>query len=129
MANGAPGSAFDELAAIGPQPIWAGVTARAVHGRRVTLSVIELEAGAVIPEHAHENEQVGIVLSGSMRFRIADEERIVRPGATWSIAPNVPHAVEVGPDGCIVVEVFAQRRDDWDSIAADEPREPRWPTG
>jgi quercetin dioxygenase-like cupin family protein len=122
-------SAFDELAAIGPKPIWDGIAARTVQGRQVTLSVVELDPGTAIPEHAHENEQVGIVLSGSMRFRIADEERLVRPGATWAIAPNVPHAVEVGPDGCIAVEVFAPERDDWDAIAPDEPRAPRWPTG
>jgi quercetin dioxygenase-like cupin family protein len=98
-----------------------------VQGQRVTLGVVELDAGAVIPEHAHENEQVGLLLSGSMRLRVGDDERDARPGTTWAIPPNVPHAVEVGPAGCVVVEVFVPGRDDWRAIQPDEPRAPRWP--
>ena len=119
-------SAFDELNEIVPQRIWNGVAARAVHGQRVTFSVIELDADTVIPEHAHENEQLGMVLAGSMRFRIGDEARDVAAGSTWSIPPNVPHDVQVGPDGCVVVEVFAPARDDWRG-AEPLARAPRWP--
>jgi hypothetical protein len=39
----------------------------------------------------------------------------------------VPHDVVVGPEGAVVVEVFAPRRADWQAIARDEPRPPRWP--
>jgi quercetin dioxygenase-like cupin family protein len=120
-------SAFGDLAACEPLRIWDGVAARAVTGERVTLSIVELDPGAVIPEHAHENEQVGMVLAGSMRFRIGDETREVAPGTTWNIGANVPHEVEVGPEGCVVVEVFAPPRADWDGLARDEPRSPRWP--
>jgi quercetin dioxygenase-like cupin family protein len=120
-------SAFDELPSLRPLPIWDGVAVRAVEGERVTLGVIELDPGAVIPEHAHENEQLGVVLAGSMRFRIGDEEREVAPGSTWSIPANVPHSVEVGPDGCVAAEVFAPARDDWDAIEPDGARSPRWP--
>ena len=56
-------SAFDHVAAIGPQPIWAGVTSRAVHGEQLTVTVIELDPGATVPEHSHANEQVGIMLA------------------------------------------------------------------
>jgi quercetin dioxygenase-like cupin family protein len=120
-------SVFGELPSIRPLPIWDGVAARAVPGERVTLSVIELAPGAVVPEHAHENEQVGIALAGSMRFRIGEEERDVRAGSTWSIPANVPHSVTVGPDGCVVVEVFAPRRDDWSAVEPEPPRPPLWP--
>ncbi len=120
-------SFFDDLAALPPLPIWTGVVARAVESERLTLSVVELDAGAVIPEHAHENEQVGLLLSGSMRFRIDDETRDAAAGTTWSIPASVPHEVEVGPEGAVVVEVFAPRRDDWRAVERDEPRQPRWP--
>jgi quercetin dioxygenase-like cupin family protein len=62
-----------------------------------------------------------------MRFRIGDESQVVLPGSTWAIPSHVPHEVEVGPDGCVVVEVFAPRRDDWTRVERDEPRAPRWP--
>jgi quercetin dioxygenase-like cupin family protein len=121
-------SVFEDLAALRPLPIWDGVVARAVESGRLTLSVVELDPGAVIPEHAHENEQVGLLLTGSMRFRVGNESRDAVPGTTWSIPANVPHDVVVGPDGAVVVEVFAPRRDDWEAIGRDEPRPPRWPT-
>ncbi len=118
---------FDELAALPPLPIWDGIAARAVESERLTLSVVELDPDAVIPEHSHENEQVGLLLTGSMRFRVGDETRDAVPGTTWAIPPNVPHDVVVGPEGAVVVEVFAPRREDWQAIALDEPRPPRWP--
>jgi quercetin dioxygenase-like cupin family protein len=67
------------------------------------------------------------VLSGSLRFRIGGETRELAPGGTWSIPSNVPHAVEVGPEGAVVIDVFAPTRDDWKAIEPGTPRPPRWP--
>jgi quercetin dioxygenase-like cupin family protein len=120
-------SAFADLAAIGPQQIWDGVLGRVVKGERVTFAVIELDADSLVPEHRHENEQLGVLLSGSVRFRIGDETRELRPGATWCIPGDTPHEVQVGPDGAVVAEVFAPTRDDWDAIPQGEPTPPRWP--
>lgn len=120
-------SAFDELAAIGPQDIWKGVAVRAVHGERITLGVVELEPDSVVPEHRHENEQLGIVLSGSLTFRVGDESRDLGPGGTWRIPANTPHEVTTGPDGAVVIDVFAPTRDDWSAFEARDPRAPRWP--
>lgn len=120
-------SAFDDLVSISPHAIWDGVRARVVESDRVTFSVIELDPGTVVPEHAHDNVQVGVLVAGSARFRIGDEESDVEPGGTWSIPSNVPHEVEVGPDGAVVVEVFAPRRADWSALERLEPSVPEWP--
>ena len=120
-------SAFDELAAIGPQDIWEGVAARAVHGERITLGVVELEPGAVVPEHSHENEQLGMVLTGSVTFRVGNETRELGPGGTWCIPSNAPHEVTVGPEGAVVLDVFAPTRDDWAAFEPQAPRAPHWP--
>jgi quercetin dioxygenase-like cupin family protein len=81
----------------------------------------------VVPEHSHENEQLGLVLRGSVRFRVGDETRELGPGDTWTIPSNVPHEVEVGPDGAEVIDVFAPVRADWGAYEPEEPRPPRWP--
>jgi quercetin dioxygenase-like cupin family protein len=120
-------SAFDELGRMEPLRIWDGVAGRAVQGANMTFSVIELDANAHIPEHAHENEQIGVALAGSMRFRIGDETQEVKAGTTWTIPANVPHEVEVGPEGCVVVEAFAPGRADWHGLERDAPRAPLWP--
>jgi quercetin dioxygenase-like cupin family protein len=120
-------SAFEELAAIGPQDIWNGVVVRAVQGERITLGVVELEPNSVVPEHSHENEQLGIVLSGSLTFRVGDEARKLAPGGTWCIPPNTPHEVTTGPEGAVVIDVFAPTRDDWSAFDHQPSRAPRWP--
>jgi quercetin dioxygenase-like cupin family protein len=120
-------SAFAELPAIGPQDIWNGVAVRAVHGERITLGVVELEPDSVVPEHSHENEQLGMVLAGSLTFRVANESRELGPGGTWRIPANVPHEVVTGPDGAVVIDVFAPTRGDWSAFEPREPQAPRWP--
>jgi quercetin dioxygenase-like cupin family protein len=120
-------SAFADIDLLGPQRIWDGIVGRTVHGERVTLSLLELEAGAVVPEHAHANEQVGVLLDGSVRFTIGGETRELRRGGAWRILAHVPHSVTVGPEGALIVEVFSPVRDDWHAIETQEPRPARWP--
>ena len=98
-----------------------------MHGERLTLGVVELDPDSVVPEHRHENEQLGMVLSGSVVFRVGDESRELSAGGTWRIPANVPHEVRVGPEGAVVIDVFAPGRDDWAAIEPGEPRQPRWP--
>jgi quercetin dioxygenase-like cupin family protein len=119
-------SAFDDLRDIVPLRIWDGVVARAVDGREATLAAIELDPGTQVPEHQHVNEQTGILLRGALRFRIGDETKELVPGSTWVIPANVPHAVDAGPEGAFLVELFAPPRADWASL---ERLEPGTPTG
>jgi quercetin dioxygenase-like cupin family protein len=120
-------SSFADAGAIPPQQIWDGVVGRTVHGERVSFSLVELAPGAVVPEHSHENEQVGILLQGSLEFTVGGETRELEPGGTWRILGNVPHSVATGPDGAVVVEVFSPVRDDWHAIEPLAPSPPRWP--
>jgi len=120
-------SAFDSLSSLDLQRIWEGVHARVVHGQRQTFSVVELDPDTVVPEHHHEQEQLGMCLRGSLLFRVGDESRRLQPGDTWSIPSNVPHDVHVGPDGAVVIDVFAPTRDDWREAPTADAREPRWP--
>ena len=120
-------SAFEELGDIRPIPIWDGIAARTVDGDEMTMAIVELDPGAVAAEHSHGNEQVGIVLSGSMTFRIGEETREIGPGMTYCIRADVPHTATAGPDGCVVIDIFAPPRADWDRFEPQDAREPRWP--
>ncbi len=107
--------------------IWDGVIARIVEGERLTLAIVELDPDAVIPVHQHENEQLGVLLRGSLTFSIGDEARELGPGATWLVPSNAPHIVRAGPDGAVVVDVFSPPRGDWGALDDEPSREPRWP--
>jgi quercetin dioxygenase-like cupin family protein len=62
-----------------------------------------------------------------MTFTIGGEVGEVVPGSSWRILANVPHSVVAGPEGAVLVEVFAPARDDWAAIPEDEPGPGRWP--
>jgi quercetin dioxygenase-like cupin family protein len=116
------------LAEIAPIQVWDGVRARRVQGEQLTLAIVELDADAEVPEHTHPAEQNGIVITGEMIFRIADEERRLGPGGTWRILGGVPHSATAGPDGAVVIDTFSPIRADWDALASLDPMPPRWPS-
>ena len=121
-------SAFGQFASVSPQKIWEGVVVRAVHGERVTLGLLELAPNSIVPEHSHPNEQMGVLVRGSFkRFQVADESREIRPGDTWRILGGVPHEVETGPEGALVVELWSPPREDWEQFEREEPRPTGWP--
>ena len=120
-------SAFAKLSEIGPLPIWAGVLGRAVQGAQITMAIVELSPNSVVPEHHHPNEQLGIVLQGSMTFTIGGERRALVVGDTYNIPGHIPHDVVAGPDGAVVIDVFSPVRADWSKFEAKPPQPPAWP--
>jgi len=120
-------SPFDDVRELPLRRIWDGIHARVISGERLSLGVVELDPGAVAREHSHEHEQLGMVIRGTITFRIGDETRELGPGETWTIPSNVPHEATAGPEGAVLIDVFAPVREDWVELEPAEPREPRWP--
>jgi quercetin dioxygenase-like cupin family protein len=120
-------SNFLELHKVRPHVLRDGILARAVTGERMTLAVVDLEPDATVPEHKHENEQLGFVISGTLTMRIGSEKRELHAGDTYTIPSNVPHEATAGSDGATVVDVFAPPRADWADLKRSEPSAPRWP--
>jgi quercetin dioxygenase-like cupin family protein len=90
----------------------AGIGRQMVNGASMTLARITLAAGAVVPEHRHDNEQIATVVSGRLRFLVGGEEREVGPGESVLIPGGVPHRVDV-LEPAVVLDAFAPRREDW----------------
>jgi quercetin dioxygenase-like cupin family protein len=83
-----------------------------LHTETMTIARIVLGAGAVVPRHQHENEQVANVLEGRLRFLIGDQEEIVSAGESIAVPANAPHEVEaLAPS--VVLDVFSPVREDW----------------
>jgi unsaturated pyranuronate lyase len=116
-----------DLSDIAPIQVWEKIRARRVEGDQITLAVVELDAGAVVPEHRHPSEQNGIVIQGEMIFRVGSDERKLGPGGTWRILGNVPHSAKAGPEGAVVIDVFSPIRTDWDALPPLELTDPVWP--
>jgi len=84
-------------------------------------------AGAVLPEHRHDNEPFGMVVQGSVIFRVGSEERSLSAGGIWRIPPDTPHSVTAGDAGAVVIDIFSPAREDWTAHERLTPRQPSWP--
>lgn len=120
-------SSLADLADIAPIQVFEGIRARRVEGDRITLAIVELDPGAVVPEHRHAHEQNGMVITGQMTFRVGDEERVLGPGGTWRILGDVAHGATAGPTGAVVIDVFSPIRADWESLPVLDLVAPAWP--
>jgi quercetin dioxygenase-like cupin family protein len=121
-------SNLTDIAAVPVLDVWGeAVRARRIEGERITLALLELAPDSVVPGHRHENEQLGMVVTGSVTFTIGDETRELGPGGTWRIPPDTPHQVVTGPAGAIVIDVFSPIRSDWDTLASHPATTPAWP--
>ena len=118
---------FESLRNIKPYTVREGITARAVEGERMTMAVVDLDSDAVLPEHHHENEQLGFVIAGIFTIRIGTEKRELHAGDTYVIPSHVPHDAVAGPKGATVADVFAPVRADWAELKRTEPAAPSWP--
>lgn len=120
-------SAFTTLTDLERTRIWPGVVGRLVKGRNLTVGVVEIEPGGVVPEHHHPQEQIGFVIEGTVRCRCGDEDRELGPGGVYHIADGQPHQFTAGPEGAVVADLFAPPRGDWDALERLAPSSPRWP--
>ncbi len=118
---------YSTIGHLRPYAVWDGVVARVVNGDRLTLAAVDLEPNAAVAEHHHENEQLGLVLQGSLTFTIGGEKRELHAGDAYRIPSHVPHDAVAGPEGCSVVDVFAPVRADWERLERPDPFPPDWP--
>ena len=72
--------------------IWPGLTGQFHHSDSHTFGLIQIEEGAVLPEHHHVHEQYTYVLEGRLEFTIGGETQIAEAGTLSHIPSNVPHS-------------------------------------
>jgi quercetin dioxygenase-like cupin family protein len=98
---------IDDVAAI---DVGGGVVLRPVCGDRLLLSYVVVEPNGEAPMHTHDEEQMGIVISGTCTFELDGEVRTVGPGDVYHAPPGVPHGVRTGSEPCVIVDIFAPPR-------------------
>ncbi len=66
---------------------------------------------------AHPHEQLGLILRGSLLMTIDEEQREIREHDGYLVPPGVSHGATAGPDGAVVLDVFAPVREDYRQAA------------
>jgi quercetin dioxygenase-like cupin family protein len=88
---------------------------RLVTGEHLMLAQVYLKKGALVPKHAHHNEQITWILEGALEFRLGEdlsEVVVVRAGETLRIPGNLPHEARALED-TLDIDVFSPPRADW----------------
>ena len=65
--------------------IFPGVTISTCAADAMMLSYVEIAPHAVVAEHSHPHEQVGMVIEGSALFTIGGEEKTLKKGDRYRI--------------------------------------------
>ena len=83
-----------------------------VSGAHQMLAQTYLKQGALVPMHAHPSEQMTYVRQGALRFRVEDEEIVVREGEVLHIPANARHQAEA-LDDTFQLDIYSPPRQDW----------------
>lgn len=93
-------------------PIAPGVNRTTlVSGATMMQMLVTLTVGSKVPVHQHPHEQISFVVSGRLRFLVADEAHDVKAGEAIYLAANVPHGVEALEES-LVTDTFSPPRED-----------------
>ena len=83
---------YFHLEEIERKEIFPGITSKIFNTETMTLSYVSAEAEASFSEHAHEQEQVIMVLEGHLEITVDGETTLMGPGDVVVIGPNVKHS-------------------------------------
>jgi quercetin dioxygenase-like cupin family protein len=97
---------------IEPREIVRGYKARFIHGERITLAFWEVEAGAVLPDHAHMHEQITQILEGKFELTVDGIATLYEPGMVGIIPPHAVHRGQAVTD-CKILDIFSPVREDY----------------
>ena len=90
-----------------------GIQRRAVWMEGVMLTFFTLAPHAVVPEHAHPNEQITVVTRGAMAFTLGTERRVLRAGDGVTIPPGVRHGAQILGESTEAYDAWNPPRDDY----------------
>jgi len=87
-----------------------GLTFHPALGESVMVNMVHFAPHTEAPRHAHDEEQITIVVEGELEFELGDTVRLLRPGMLAVIPPNVPHAARTRDQPSLEYDVFCPPR-------------------
>jgi quercetin dioxygenase-like cupin family protein len=91
-------------ATVPSETVYPGIDRQTLHGQKQTVVRYLYQPGSEFPTHAHPQEQITLVLSGTIEFTVDGQTLILTAGEAAVIPPDVPHGARVIGDS--VVESF-----------------------
>lgn len=88
----------------------SGVRSRPLVGENLLASFVRYQPNSVAPMHAHQEEQVFIVLEGELEMTLGGEVRLMKAGDAALIPAWVEHTVRSLSSPAYQIDVFSPPR-------------------
>jgi quercetin dioxygenase-like cupin family protein len=108
---------FDELPVEEPYP---GLRRRTFDSREATVNEYTFRPEAAFPRHRHPQEQITLVLEGSVELTVGGRSIGLREGSWSVIGGSVEHSIRAGADGAKIVAIVIPRRETPDAYTVLE---------
>ena len=92
-----------------------GFLAQLVHSNSMTLSIVKIEKGSVLPEHSHIHEQITFVINGKLQFNLESEILVLESGMLANIPSGAKHSA-IALEDCHVLDAFSPVREDYQKL-------------
>jgi len=100
-----------------PEVVSPGIERKTVQGARQTLVRYRYAPGSVFPSHSHPEEQITVVLTGTIAFEIAGDRHTLGPGQVAVIPGGIAHGAEVvGSETVDTLNTLSPRRESAPSV-------------
>lgn len=86
------------------------------HTDHLMMVVIDFADGPTAepdPPHSHRHEQVSYVVAGRIIVFIGEDSRELGPGDMFTVAPDVPHTIQLLTPKVRLVDTFTPLREDF----------------
>ena len=95
-----------------------GIDTAIVCGNNLTLSFAVIQPGASGPMHSHPNEQMIVVLEGTVDIVLESKAYGLKAGEVMTVPSNLPHTGIGGERGSRLLEIFTPARKDFEEKLA-----------
>lgn len=109
---------LDDLEAGTPRQLAPGITTTIYTGEQAMISVVRFERNVKGILHSHPQEQWGVCLEGSGTRIQGGLKVAVSKGDFWRTPGDMPHTMESGVDGLVVLDVFAPPRREYETAGS-----------
>ncbi len=96
-----------------PRKLAPGISAKVAWGEKLMLSLVVLAPNAVVPEHSHPHEQMGMLVSGTMELAVEGRPSMLSGNDMYLVPGGVPHSAKAGPRGAVALDAFAPPREEY----------------
>lgn len=95
-----------------PKQLAPGLTGYYTHGERMTLGLVEIEAGSSLAEHKHPHEQITYIIEGQLDMMIGGKPYSLMAGMCQVIPSETLHSA-IAVTKVSLIDVFNPVREDY----------------